>query len=980
MAWIKRSLKSVTAFNFLFYLLLSFLTGNIFAQSAADTTSYRQVIIDKASNYSDSTDALLKELLLPYIDSAQLKQQYAASVVGLSYLIYDKHYQSTLEEKKKWDGRIQNILLNHEKTFFSQDSDSSIFKDYQQKKANLLYEEGAYTKAISAFKKLIEQRPKETFRDSLYINTWYSYLGSAYLILDNPDRAIYNYQQYIAFIPDRVEAYYGSDYMRFYNILGWSYLGGCWTNKSFDEKEPATYKKALDSYHRALSLINQLDNPNNFTNTILSTYSGLVSLQQQYAYYDSASIYLDQSFAFMDAESTQLESILYLKGKEANKNKQYNQAIDYFNEAEQADIKISGPNHHSLYDKYLGKARAYAGMGDYEKALDACSRSLSFLTKPFKGKLKVSDVIYVPEAIDVLTTRADLIFEYARKKPKDSLITQTLEAYQQAVDLSLSDRGRHLRNEARQQRINRHRQLISNALEACYFAQEHIDEHAVLEKAFKFIEQGKGLLLFENFREEEVLRKINLNEDLRQQLDSVKSQLRMLSTRIASDEDKGVFERLKLSEDKYDSLLQSIEQQYPEYYQKASVDVSLSDVLNDLPNDQSFLSFYAGDSTLFLVAGNNLTSRFIKIEGYNEIGHKVESVLKNSKSPSSGQNYGKDLHALYVRLIAPVSDLIEGTKRLLVLPDGYLGYLSFDLLLEGEVSSNDFSSWPFLIRNKSVGYEYSMNLYLYKSVSETREGGYVGFAPTYPQDSLKEMMVYNQDSIDFIAERSFGSLSYNKDEVRAANQLFGGKVFIDSEATEEKFRENTKEANLLHLSMHAFYDEKNPDHSGLVFSNYKPRSFVSSNDGFLPIGDLYNMHLGAELAIISACETGYGYLERGEGVASIGRAFKYAGCPTVTMSLWYANDRATSQIMTDFTSHLDEGMTKDEALRLAKLNYLNKADANTAHPYYWSAFVVNGNMEPLKDRQSSSTRYLFLIGLAIVGLIIFLLRKRRQST
>lgn len=77
---------------------------------------------------------------------------------------------------------------------------------------------------------------------------------------------------------------------------------------------------------------------------------------------------------------------------------------------------------------------------------------------------------------------------------------------------------------------------------------------------------------------------------------------------------------------------------------------------------------------------------------------------------------------------------------------------------------------------------------------------------------------------------------------------------------------------------------------------------------------LYNMEIPAELAVLSACETGYGKLERGEGIMSLARAFAYAGCLSIVMSHWLVDDRASAQLMDHFYRYLSEGLPKDEAL------------------------------------------------------------------
>ena len=99
--------------------------------------------------------------------------------------------------------------------------------------------------------------------------------------------------------------------------------------------------------------------------------------------------------------------------------------------------------------------------------------------------------------------------------------------------------------------------------------------------------------------------------------------------------------------------------------------------------------------------------------------------------------------------------------------------------------------------------------------------------------------------------------------------------------------------------------------------------------------------------MLSACETGFGKYEEGEGVMSLGRSFMYAGIPSVVVSLWQVNDYSTSIIMENFYANLSEGMNKDSALQQAKISYLKEAKGILANPAFWSPFIQIGNSSPL---------------------------------
>ena len=231
---------------------------------------------------------------------------------------------------------------------------------------------------------------------------------------------------------------------------------------------------------------------------------------------------------------------------------------------------------------------------------------------------------------------------------------------------------------------------------------------------------------------------------------------------------------------------------------------------------------------------------------------------------------------------------------------------------------------------------------------------YGGFAPSY--DRGTQIASYRQ----FIGSESNNnaplSISYlagNQPEVVGISALFNGRAYLASEATEGAFKADAWKYRILHLAMHTWVNEEEPLYTGLVFS----QPLDSTEDGYLYASEIYTLRLQSELAVLSACQTGYGKLENGEGIMSLARAFRYAGCPNIITSLWQADDISTRHIMLGFYQNLKEGMAKDEALGKAKLEFLSSNLKK--HPHFWGAFMLIGDAEPLDD--PSGVPYLWII-------------------
>ena len=121
---------------------------------------------------------------------------------------------------------------------------------------------------------------------------------------------------------------------------------------------------------------------------------------------------------------------------------------------------------------------------------------------------------------------------------------------------------------------------------------------------------------------------------------------------------------------------------------------------------------------------------------------------------------------------------------------------------------------------------------------------------------------------------------------------------------------------------------------------------TDAEDGILTAEDVSGMDLSnTELVVLSACETGLGMVLTGEGVFGLRRAFVLAGAQTLVMSLWKVPDEQTKELMVDFYNRLLSGKPRAEALREAQLAMKEKYP----YPYYWGAFICQGNPGPLSN-------------------------------
>jgi CHAT domain-containing protein len=181
-------------------------------------------------------------------------------------------------------------------------------------------------------------------------------------------------------------------------------------------------------------------------------------------------------------------------------------------------------------------------------------------------------------------------------------------------------------------------------------------------------------------------------------------------------------------------------------------------------------------------------------------------------------------------------------------------------------------------------------------------------------------------------------------EVDAVASAMGSrekKVFVGRDATEKTFKTLASEYSTIHLATHGVIDNRDPLYSHLLLTNTEGDV---ENDGSLEAREIMNMRLNADLAVLSACETGNGRISPGEGVIGMSWAFFVAGTRSMVVSHWRVDSASTSQLMKNFYQALarqPNHRNKSQALREASIRLLK--DPRYRHPFYWAGFVLVGS-------------------------------------
>lgn len=342
------------------------------------------------------------------------------------------------------------------------------------------------------------------------------------------------------------------------------------------------------------------------------------------------------------------------------------------------------------------------------------------------------------------------------------------------------------------------------------------------------------------------------------------------------------------------------------------------------------------------------------------------------KQVGSGIDFSSYLGKLYESIANPLSNLDslndmldqlgevllpeinEGIASLVIKADGKFNLIPFDLLRR---------NGRYILKDYDISYVTALGLYKNPNKQEKVRKALIS-APSYHE-------AFNTEGLLAVRGAAF-DLSGALEEARLIAKILPGKLLLEEKALKSSFVKEADNYDLLHFSMHSLLNDDYPELSNLSF-------YDGESDNKLYINELYGMRLNAHLAVLSACNTGVGKEETGDGIVSLNRAFTFAGVPSVVSSLWSAPDQASKDIMVSFYKYLKAGETKPQALRSAKLEYLeNQQINNFRHPFYWAGFVIHGDPSPLKIEKGLSFNMLVLyvaIGLALLGLGYYFLKK-----
>lgn len=494
-----------------------------------------------------------------------------------------------------------------------------------------------------------------------------------------------------------------------------------------------------------------------------------------------------------------------------------------------------------------------------------------------------------------------------------------------------------------------------NAIEICLAMAQETGDVKYKKQALFYSEKSKGLTLLESFQNTKAIQVAGLSEEELIKEREMKLDINDLEQKVFHltqqrkpeliEEIKAVQKQIFLKKQNYQDFLKKLEAEHPKYYStKYNINIlNVEEIRAMLKDEQGLIEYFVGDSSVFAFKITKTDFDAYTLDGHesmtarvNDFRNSIYGYFLSSKDKSEqmqskfAKQYAERAYKMYQVLVEPLGKL---PKRLIIVPAGPMCDMPFESLLTQKVSDPaKYKSHPYFIREHVISYTYSATLL--KEMSEQEHAPvtntYLGFAPSFGESAA---------SVIRGKRYALSPLAHNKTEVENISTLLGGKMYHGKDAIEHNFKSVASDYQIIHFATHGMANSNDPDYSLLAFTEIAD----GQENEFLYVSDLYNMELNADMVILSACETALGKNFRGEGIMSMARGFSYAGAKSIFTTLWCVNDHSTCNITQGYFKYLQEGKDKDEALQLAKLDYLDAANDLMAHPFLWSPYILVGD-------------------------------------
>ena len=812
------------------------------------------------------------------------------------------------------------------------------------KKGDIYIRQGDYQLALDAYNQALEiersitQNPRAEARTLRNIALLYNFLGDNKLCISNYNQALNIYRK----LDNKKE-----------QAITLNYIGNIYqSNRKFDE--------ALESYYQALGLFNKED----YQFEIVMRWGLAKTYRDKNDYFkafEAANRALELSkqynYSFQETASIGIIGSIYLaEGDYKNALDNYAKALVSYRKTGLLNKEAETLNTISI---------AYSSQKEYQQAIDILNKELK-IRRFFKD----------------IQGEADALYSIAKNQRKLENLETAITNIEEAIKIVENIRGNVKNQDLRTSYFatvqgyykfyidllmeldeknpgKKYDELALNASERSR-ARGLLD---LLEESNAKIRKGANPQLLQ--QERNLLQQINARETQRQNLENTPSQNDLLT--------KAFIQRLTTETEnlltQYRELQAKIRTSSPEYAAlKYPEPLELKQIQQQLDKDTILLQYSLGKDRSYLWAVTPDSMNAYELPAQKQIedaANNFQDVMLSGGTPFGKDNpdaINKPASQLSQIILAPVADKL-GKKRLVIVADGVLQNIPFAALADpeaGQLNKSSNSYQPLLVNHEIVNLPSITALATHRQQLKNRQPAPKTLAvladPVFTADdervtgkkpALAPELNLNptlQLAIKNLNRNEIPRLEGTRKEAEAILKLVSPSQSLHAYDFDANYNfvnsKELKQYRYLLFATHGIVDTTNPELSGIVLSQIIDKQGKPVKNGYLRLGDIFNLDLGAELVVLSACETGLGKDVKGEGLMGLTRGLMYAGSKRAVVSLWQVDDAGTSQLMPLFYKSVLAGESPTSALRAAQLQLWQQKQWQ--NPYYWAAFTLQG--------------------------------------
>lgn len=665
---------------------------------------------------------------------------------------------------------------------------------------------------------------------------------------------------------------------------------------------------------------------------------------------------------------------------------QYTKAQENFEKAITIKSKLFGSMHSSLALYYSNLANNYYKLSKKSSALETWRKAFVC----WKKSINYSEIIN--QTKDIL-----------------SLGIQDKDFTQEVLSLALDTIER-----SRFSSSNFKGKLLKKALPIFYYGVQFAYNQNDAKKAFEYAEAMKSRSFLEQMGTEYALRLDGISEKEREEFRRLSEKIELAEKRLENQNQKGLEERnekeaeaaakdLSDAEKKLAELDAIIAKRIPRYASlRNPVVVNISQAKELCSKDDAIIEYvmwspeYASDKNnkqnSYCIVITNKNAEIIALDSnfdYSSAVNTVRSAVIPKGQKSNGEyiiekesNWEKTRNSLYKNLITPFASRVSNCKNLMIVPDGNLSFLPFDILREKSTSKMIFEQFSCVL---SPSVSVSALLEKHNTDDEMLAFGGAWYNKNYSveqhrrvYDSLKNdkesrSLKLDVDTASFNAAKTssvesniflngagdyFSSINAiwpdlpgTLKEVNAINrEVFSdSKMFVQKQASEKSLKllsdsGELSKFSIIHFACHGYFDNNVAEMCSVVFSEVSGKlEGISSDDGYLTVPEVSALNLNADMVCLSACETGLGEIRAGDGIVGLSRGFMVAGAQNVGVSLWQVDDEATAEFMVQMYKKHRNGLSYPDAYRSVKSDFIK--NTRWSSPFFWAAFSLYGGIK-----------------------------------